>query len=84
MLHWRRSLADTVSVPQKALEKLAYIDEVREVFAYYGYKLAKPDDYEEVMEAKLKVYEERLQNKMIEAEAIFHMLAADHDSSGHC
>lgn len=75
---------NTVSVPTKALEQLAYIDEVREVLAKYGFTLDKPDDYEEVMEIKLKEFEERLQEKMEEAEAIINMLVADHDSSGHC
>lgn len=72
------------SVPTKALEQLAYIDEVREVLAKHGFTLDKPDDYDEVMDAKLKEFEERLQEKMVEAEAIIHMLVADHDSSGHC
>ena len=75
---------ESTSVPTKALEQLAYIDEVREVFAKYGFTLDKPDDYEEVMEIKLKEFEDRLQEKLEEAEAIINMLAADHDSSGHC
>jgi len=77
-------LDSTVSVPLKALEKIAYFDEVREIFAEHGYTLDKPADYDEVMEARLKEFEERLKDKMEEAEAIIHMLVADHDSSGHC
>lgn len=75
---------NTVSVPTKALEQLAYIDEVREVLAKYGFTLDKPDDYEEVMEIKLKEFEERLSEKLDEAQSLIHMLIADHDSSGHC
>ena len=75
---------ESTSVPTKALEQLAYIDEVREVLAKHGFTLDKPADYDEVMDAKLKEFEERLQEKMEEAEAIIHMLIADHDSSGHC
>ena len=70
-----------MSIPRKALERLAYLDEVREIFAHYGYDLAKPEDYEEVREAKLRRLEECLQDKVI---TLFQMLAADHDSSGHC
>jgi hypothetical protein len=75
---------ESTSVPTKALEQLAYIDEVREVLAKHGFTLDKPDDYEEVMEIKLKEFEERLQEKLEEAESLIHMLIADHDSSGHC
>jgi uncharacterized coiled-coil protein SlyX len=75
---------ESTSVPTKALEQLAYIDEVREVLAKHGFALDKPADYDEVMDAKLKEFEERLQEKMEEAESIIQMLIADHDSSGHC